>query len=482
MRVAVAGLLHESNTFLPVPTEYEDFASTSLTRGAALLERWQGAKHELGGLIDGARQAGFTVVPAMAAFAVPSGAIDPAAFERLVDELLESLRQASPFDGLLLALHGATVAASFPDADGEILRRVRALLGPRTPVVTTLDLHANISPAMAAHSTALVVYRSNPHLDQRERGLEAAALMDRILRGGARPVQALETPPLLIRISRQYTAEAPAKGLYDDVNETLARPGILSASAAMGFYFADVEEMGASFLAVADGDEALARDTARWLARRAWERRREFANALPGPAEAVRAAAKSTRPPVVLMDIGDNVGGGSPGDSTVLFEEILRQGVPNALVILHAPEAVRACVAAGVRAPVRLPAPIEIAGEVRTLSDGRFIETQVRHGGWTYNDQGVTAVVETAERHTVVLTSRRMPPMSLEQILSLGIHPERKQILIAKGVIAPRAAYAPVAGEIVLVDTPGCTADDPASFEYKRRRRPLYPLEESAGY
>ena len=211
MRVAVAGLLHESNTFLPAPTVYEDFASTSLTRGDALIERWQGAKHELGGLIDGARQAKFTVIPAMAAFAVPSGAITVDSFERLVSELLQAIEEAGPLDGLLLALHGATVASGFPDADGEILRRVRLLLGPRVPIVTTLDLHANISQAMAEHSTALIVYRSNPHLDQRERGLDAAALMDRILRGEARPVQALETPPLLLRISRQYTAEPPAK-------------------------------------------------------------------------------------------------------------------------------------------------------------------------------------------------------------------------------------------------------------------------------
>jgi microcystin degradation protein MlrC len=250
----------------------------------------------------------------------------------------------------------------------------------------------------------------------------------------------------------------------------------------MGFYYADVAEMGASFLAVADGDPSLARSAAQWMARRAWERRHEFAPRLPSPAEAVRHAAESHRPPVVLMDIGDNVGGGSPGDSTMLFSEVLRQGVPNALVILYAPDAVGDCVAAGVRGTVRITRPIEFSGQVRTLSDGRFTETQVRHGGWTHNDQGITAVVETEQRHTIVLTSRRMPPMRLEPILSLGIHPERKQILIVKGVIAPRAAYAPVAGEIVLVDSPGVTADDPASFEYHRRRRPLYPLEPDAAY
>ena len=482
MRVGIAGLLHESNTFLPKPTVYEDFASTSLTRGGALLERWQGAKHELGGFVDGARELGFTLAPAMAAFAVPSGAIAPEAFERLAAELLEAIAAAGPLDGLLLALHGATVAANFPDADGDLLRRVRAQLGPDMPIVTTLDLHANISPAMAERSTALIVYRSNPHLDQRERGLEAAGLMDRILRGKARPAQALETPPLLIRISAQHTARQPAPGRYDDVREVLGWPGILSASVAMGFYYADVEENGASFLAVADGDPALARRAAQWMAGRAWSRRHEFAARLPGPAEAVRLAAQSDRPPVVLLDIGDNVGGGSPGDSTVLFEEVRRQGVRDALVILHAPDAVRACVEAGVRATVRIAAPLELTGSVRTLSDGRYTETQVRHGGWTHNDQGVTAVVETAEGHTVVLTSRRMPPMSLEQILSLGIHPERKRILIVKGVVAPRAAYEPVAGEIVLVDTPGVTADDPASFTYHRRRRPLYPLEPDAEY
>lgn len=484
-RVGIAGLLHESNTFLGTPAGYEDFASTSLTRGAALLDRWGKASHELGGFLEGAKDAGFTGVPLMATFAVPSGTVAADAFERLVGEMLATLEEALPLDGLLLALHGATVSAQYPDADGEILRRFRARLGAEFPIIATLDLHANISPAMAAHSTALVVYRSNPHLDQKERGIEAAGLMGRVLRGEVRPVQALETPPLVMRISRQYTSEPPARCLYDDLRTVLGWPGILTASAAMGFYYADVEEMGASFLAVADGDRELAARAARWMAERAWARREEFAGGLPSPAEAVALAARSERTPVVLMDVGDNVGGGSPANSTVLFGEVLRQGSTDALVVLFEPAAVTACVTAGVRSEVTLevgdPA-VRISGRVRTLSDGLFTETQVRHGGWSQNDQGITAVVETESRHTVVLTSRRMAPMSLEQILSLGIHPERKRVLIAKGVVAPRAAYEPVAGEIILVDTPGVTGDDPARFEYRRRRRPLYPLEPEAAY
>jgi microcystin degradation protein MlrC len=297
---------------------------------------------------------------------------------------------------------------------------------------------------------------------------------------------------MLINITRQYTSQAPALGLYQDVQEVMTWPGILSASVAMGFYYSDVEEMGASFLAVADKDRALATRAARWMANRAWERREDFLGKMISVSEAVHQAAKSAAQPIVFMDVGDNVGGGSSADSTILFEEILKQGVRNALVVLCDPEAVKQCVAAGVRHSVTLDVggktdqlhgkPIRIKGKVRLISDGLFVETQIRHGGWGQNDQGVTVVVETEEQHTVVLTSRRMPPMSLEQILSLGIKPERKKILIAKGVIAPRAAYEPVAAEIVLVDTAGSTSANPASFTFHRRRHPLFPLEPEARY
>lgn len=475
-RIGIAGLLHESNTFLPAPTVYEDFASVSLTRGEALTERWRGSGHELGGMLEGA---GADAVPLYATYAVPGGTIDGASFDRLAGELEEALEAARPLDGLLLALHGATVAANFPDADGEILRRLRARLGPGVPIVATFDLHANVSERMTVNATALAGYRTCPHLDQRERGLEAAALMGRILREGSRPVQALEKPPMLLRISSHHTAEMPARGLYDDLREVMTWPGILTASVAMGFNYADVEELGASFLAVADGDEALARRAARWMADRAWSRRREFAAALPTAEEAVRHAGRAARLPVVLMDIGDNVGGGSPGDSTVLFDEARRQGLPNALVVLCDATAVERCLEAGVRNRVAVRG---IEGRVRTISDGLYVETAPRHCGWSNYDQGVTAVVETAEEHTVVFTSRRMAPFSLEQLISLGIHPERKRLLIVKGVVAPRAAYEPVAGEILLVDTPGVTSDNPAHFDYRRRRRPMYPLEAEAAY
>jgi microcystin degradation protein MlrC len=491
-RVGILGFLHESNTFLPVPTTYEDFARTSMTRGAVMLERWKGGRHELSGMIAGLEEMDLTAVPCMATFAVPSGALTGDAYERLAAELLDSVRQNLPVDALLVALHGATVSVRYPDADGEFLRRLRETVGPEMPIVVTLDLHANISAAMAQHSTALVAYRTNPHLDQEQRGREAARLLARTMRGEVRPVQVLEAPPFFVQISKQYTAVEPARSLYAAVQEVMAWPGILSASTAMGFYYADVPEMGTTFVAVADGDLALARRAARWMAEHAWAQRRQFTGNLPDPAAAVRYASSKARKPVVLMDVGDNVGGGSPGDSTTLFGELLRQKVPNGLVILYDPESVERCVAAGVGTEVTLRAggksdgehvhPVAVDGRVRTLADGVYVETEVRHGGWGRYDQGITAVVETPDRHTVVLTSRRMAPMSLEQVISLGIHPERKDILIVKGVVAPRAAYEPIAGEVVLVDTPGVTSDDPRRFAYTHRRQPLFPLELDAVY
>jgi len=492
-RIGVAGFLHESNTFLGAPTGYEDFTAASLTRGEAVLARWAGAHHELGGFLDGLQAApDAEIVPLLATFAVPSGTIAAAAYERIAGELLADLRSALPLDGLLLALHGATVSAEFPDADGEMLRRVRAVVGPEMPVVTTLDLHANVSEPMIALATATVAYRSNPHLDQRERGREAASLLLRTLRGEIRPVQALETPPLLIAISKQQTAAAPALGLYQDLETVLTWPGILSASVALGFYYADVAEMGASFFAVADGDTGLARRAARYLAERAWARRAEFTGTLPTAAEAVAYAMAAPKGPVALMDIGDNVGAGSPADATVLFAEVLRQGARDAMVVLCDAGAVAACVERGVGQRIALRVggktdrlhgePVAIEGVIRTLGDGHFVEREVRHGGWGACDQGVSAVVETDEGHAVVLTSRRMAPMSLQQVLSLGVQPAAKKILIVKGVVAPRAAYAPVSAEIVLVDTPGVTSDNPRYFTYENRRKPLYPLEAEATY
>jgi microcystin degradation protein MlrC len=250
--------------------------------------------------------------------------------------------------------------------------------------------------------------------------------------------------------------------------------------------------MGASFVAVANGDIQAARQTAQWMARRAWARRHAFTANVPSPEQALREAAAHAKRPVVLMDVGDNVGGGSAADSTILLETAMRLGIGDLLVILRDPDSVRACAQAGVGAQVALNVgakidnlhgrPVPIQGRVRTITDGRFVEDRPVHGGGRFYDQGLTAVVETAHKRTIILTSLPMPPMSLEQVRSTGIRPERSKIIIVKGVVAPRGAYEPIAARIILVNTPGATSADLSQFEYKHRRRPLFPFEDDATY
>ncbi len=494
MRIALAGIMHESNSFLVTPTTLKSYEETALRRGDDIISEWKDAHHEVGGFLEGARKHGMEIVPLLVANAMPAGPLTKDTYDTLVGEIVDLIKKAKAqgIDGVYLSLHGAMVADGYPDGDGETISRVRAAVGPEMPVIVTLDIHGNVSQKMAQHATALIIYRSNPHLDQRQRGVEAADLMFRTVKGEVRPTMALETPPLVINILKQYTGQQPAKGVIDDVLEALKRPGVIAASAAEGFPYSDVEKMGMAFVAVTDNNPKLARETAQWMAKRAWDRRQELVATAPSPAEAIKRAAASAKKPIVLMDVGDNVGGGSAADSTILLAEAYRQKARNMLIILYDPGAVRSCVAAGVGGEVSMKVggktdklhgePVPIRGCVVTLTDGKFIEEQVRHGGARFNDQGLTAVVETPEEHTIILTSLRMAPMSLEQVYSAGVKPERKQIIVAKGVVAPRAAYEPIASEIILVNTPGSTSADLSTFTYKHRRKPLFPFEKEATY
>lgn len=354
-------------------------------------------------------------VPILAAWATPGGPLTNETYESFIEEIFKGIEEAGPLDGILLALHGAMVAESFDSADGETARRIRERVGPDLPIVMSLDMHANISQPMVDCPSATIVYRTYPHVDQRQRELECARLMNRILREGARPRRALVKLPMLIHIVRQYSEEGPMLRIFEKAGET---PGAVS-----------------------------------------------------------------------LMDCGDNIVGGGPGDSTILFPEVLSQGVSRSCVVLYDPESARACAEVGEGRKVSLRVggktdnrhgqPIAVEGEVLKISDGRFEESEPRHGGIQFLDQGLTVAVGTTDGHTVVLNSHRVMPASLHQLLSVGVKPEEHKILIVKGVTAPRAAYGPISSKVIPVDTPGVTQAGPESFEYHKRPKPLYPLEPS---
>jgi microcystin degradation protein MlrC len=491
-RIAIGSIMHESDTFNPAKTGLRDFSQRPTTPVADALRAWSASNDEISGYIEGARLHGLDLYPILAAAATPKGTVTDEAFEKLTGDLIARLKSAGPFDGLLLALHGAMVAESHPHADAEVVRRLRELLGPNFPIVVTHDFHANVSEEIVRHSTALVTYKENPHLDTRDRGIQAARIMAGIVHGRTHPVQAIVKPPMIYNIVYQQTNREPLLPIVEESRRLEQNPKILAASVSAGYQFADVPAMGPSVIVVTDNDPALAQREAQRLADMMWATRDRLILQFPDAAEAVRQAMRADKFPVALMDMGDNIGGGSAGDSTFLLGELLRQKATGWVVAIADPEAVQSAVRNGVGKPFDAMVggktdkfhgePVRVKGQVKSLSDGRYIETEVRHGGGRYHDQGLSAVIEVEGStpdlsNLVLLTSNREMPSSIEQLVSCGIYPRRQKILVAKGVIAPRAAYEPVSASVIAVDTPGLTAVNPARYSFKHVRRPLFGLE-----
>jgi len=484
-RVGIIGLLQESNTFLPSATTLEHFREDVLLTGAAVRDYFADSHHEIGGFFEQVSASGFEAVPIFAARALPYGVIAADAFAELLKQMMHQLERAGRLDGLLLAAHGATVSEEYRDADGHWLSLVRRYIGPGIPICTTLDPHANVSPAMVAACDALVAYRTNPHLDQRDRGREAAALLIGALEGKFKPVTRAAFPPMAIGIEAQLTSASPCREFYERTRKLAEQPGVLSHSIILGFPYADVAEMGSSVIFVTDDDPTLAAKLADAAGRDLWQQRADFAGVLIDVDRALERAL-ALEPPICLLDMGDNVGGGSPGDATHLLHAIHNRRLQGFVCICD-PAAVEQARSAGVGAKLQLQVgghsgppsgkPLEAQFEVVSLHDGVFQEHEPRHGGFTRFDQGPTAIVRAASGATVMLTTRRMAPFSLQQLISCGVDPNSFQVITAKGVHAPVEAYRHVCRHLVRVDTPGVTSADMRRLEYRHRRRPMFPFE-----
>jgi microcystin degradation protein MlrC len=342
---------------------------------------------------------------------------------------------------------------------------------------------------MAEAATALIAYRTNPHLDQRARGIDAARMMIETVRGRLRPTMAAAFPPIAINIEKQHTAEEPCHSLYRFADQQLLDDKLLVNSIILGFPYADVAEMGSATIAVTDADRPLAQRLAGDLAGQLWDRREQFAGDFISIDEALDKAARLTGP-VCLLDMGDNVGGGSPGDGTLLALAMHERKLPKSFVCLHDAEAVAQAEAMGEwgtghfrvggKADRLHGPPLACEATVVGLYDGRFEEPQPRHGGFTKLDQGPTAVIRTDHGLTIMLTTRRMPPFSLRQLTAHGVLPEQHHLLVAKGVNAPVAAYKEACKQFIRVNTPGVTTADIEQLHYERRRRPMFPWERDA--
>lgn len=486
MRIGIIAFLHESNTFSSQQTTIHSFRQSLLLSGEAIRREMADAHHEVGGFLQGLEIAGIEAVPLFVARALPSGPIQAADFEALMLHLLNSVQSCGSLDGILVAPHGATVSESYPDADGYWLSELRKVVGEDIPIIGTIDPHANVSALMIESCNALVAYRTNPHLDQRERGIDAANLLIRTVQKEVSPTMAFIPLPMAISIDRQCTEEAHLQPIYEFADQQLKIGGVLSNSIVLGFPYADVEEMGSGVIVITDGQELLAKHLVRELAQQIWDGRESLAGEFISVDEALNQC-ELTEGTVCLLDMGDNVGGGSSADGTELIAAIHQRKLGSVFACLFDPGAVRQCVHAGLGSHVDLEVggktdllhgdPIALTVKVLSIHSGKFSEPLPRHGGITEFDQGETVVCETEHGLTLMLTSLRMVPFSLQQLISCGVDPASFRILVAKGVNAPIAAYRDVCQRFIRVDTGGSTAANMLKLDYHHRRQPMFPFE-----
>lgn len=485
MRIALFGIYHESNTFSENATTIEDFKNGHWLKGPEIIREYRTAFHELGGMIEVLEKHDVEIIPLSFAEATPGGTISASAYEILLAQLKEQLKQVVPVDGCLVALHGAAVSENYPDMDGHWLSIVRNIVGEETPMVGTLDLHANVSQTMVDVTDALISYSTNPHIDQRETGRKAAELLLRTIRGDLQPIQQLFPAPIAISIEQQHTKTDPCAALYAYVESLVDKKGLIHISINLGFPYADVYEMGTSFIIIQEASLHSGSEIIELLTKYLKDNQQSFEGGKKTVEQLLPLIERSGKP-VLLLDMGDNVGGGSPGNSLHLLRFFEHQAKLKTFCCLFAPTAVEKMQIKNTGDTVMISLT-DITGEDYTINvqlekivDGRFSEKNPRHGGHVNYNMGTTAIVKTKSGNTLMLMTYRVPPFSLEQLTAFGIIPKEFDVIVAKGVIAPIAAYSAVCKTVFQVDTPGPTQASMKNFEYKNRRRPLFPFENIA--
>lgn len=490
MKIAFASFMHEAHSFT-APTTLERFREHYLAFESEQIRKKAGTSTEHAGVFDTAARLGFDLKPIYFAFPLPGGPVVAETFDFFRSKLVEGLKSLAPLDGVILCLHGAAVAENALDAEGELMRAARESVGPKVPIVVTLDLHGNVSELMVRSANAIIPYDTNPHVDCYARGVQATKLLKDILDGKVKPVTALVKPPLIPIPQRQNTAMPPLSEVYKLAFELEKKPGVINIGVLPGYSYSDTPEVGVSVIAITNGDAKLAREVGEAVARKCWEVREQFVPKFPKPAEAVQMAIHETKGPVILVDTGDNVGGGSAADGTAMLEQLLRQNATGAVMIIRDAEVVAKCHEAGIGATISASVggktdklhgePVYVTGTVRLLSDGRYINRGPMHGmaenvEW---QMGRCAVLECGGV-TLLLSHHRVVPMNIFQLKSQGIQPEYCKIIVVKAAVAFRASYEPIAAKIIEVETPGLTAVDLNKFPFKNLNRRLFPLHPDA--
>ncbi|MHB1005702.1 MAG: M81 family metallopeptidase [Chloroflexota bacterium] len=483
-RVLLANLAQETCSFARTKYGLDDFRRYYLYFGAEVLERLGAGGNEVGGIAAAAKEDGITLVPSLATYGGTGGPVETAAYTFLRDRILaDAAREAPSLDGAILALHGAMATQDLDDPEGDLVSRLRALLGPDKPIFCSFDLHAHITEQIIANVDGLAAYHTHPHVDFFDTGHRAMKLLGRSLRGEIRPALAFHKVPMVAPAEHHNTSRQPMAEIMGRVLDIEKEPGVLAVSLFMAHPHLDVPNLGWTAVVMTDGDPALARAHAEALTELAWSRRQELrVRRMPIP-EALARAREIPGGPVVLADASDATSSGADGDSTCLLKALLESPVPGpCFVTIVDPEAVAACAAAGPRAEVTIevggklnPAfsrPVRVTGRVRTLSDGLYMMKLPPIPA----DRGRAAVLQVGDV-SIVLSEKPVYMWDQECYRSVGLFPPEAKLVQVKSPGGFRPSYEGFAKEIIDVDAPGPTDSDLARLPYRKVTRPLFPLD-----
>ncbi|CAE6830081.1 M81 family metallopeptidase [Paraburkholderia haematera] len=487
MKILIARMNHETNTFSPVATPLAAFGRNGPSYGEDAFNENEGMQTAMAAFIDAAAREHAAIVTPISASANPSGPVQASAYDAISDAIVAA---ATGCDAVMLDLHGAMVAENSNDGEGDLLERVRAAL-PNAPIAVALDLHGNVTQKMIDNADVIVSFKTYPHVDMYETGAHAARLIFDLIHGKAKPVIAWRQPPLLAHTLRSATAEGAMKRAVEAARAAEA-DGMLAVSVLSGFSLADIASPCISVVVVANGERAQAEAVAERIARQIWREREDFVYRSEPLAESVAQAAalaQGADKPVLLLDHGDNCMSGGTCDTMDLLEEALRQKLEGVVSgPLCDPQAVAALMAAGVGSKVTVTIgnkvtsravtpkpPVAVTGVVRALTDGEYVIS-----GPTYTGQrafmGRAAVLDTGTVK-LVMTERTHEPWDLGVFESVGIDPRRARFLLLKSRMYCRPVFVPIAAALVECDSRGVTSSDYGLFRFKHMKRPVFPLD-----
>lgn len=488
MRLVIAMMKHETNTFSPVPTPLDTFArgTPTVPEGADVITAFKGTGSAMAAFLELAEAEGAEIVTPIAAGAWPSGPVHDDAYQYMSDKIIEAVQAGC--DGILLDLHGAMVTQSLEDGEGALLARIRAV-APDVPMGVALDMHTNLYAAIADNITVLAGYQTYPHIDSYETGMRAGKAAIAAIKGEVQPTLAWGAKPMLPHVMRQGTDDFPNSALQD-MTRRMEREGALTATLFTGFPHADISQAGLSAVVVTDGDQAQAEAWRDELLNFAWENRQKFVYEIEPLAESLKRAATMTDGPIVLLDHYDNAASGGTMDCMAVLAGIIDAGLEDVSAFaIRDGEAASAMHAAGIGAEITLDLggkwdmpgigatgkPLKVTGHVETLTDGLYRNEGPASRGMQM-DMGPTAVLNTGKVQ-IVVTTKNQEPNDLNCMRSLGIEPTEKRYLMLKSRIHYRAGFKKIAKDTVECAGEGVCTSDYDALTFKNVRRPIFPLD-----